>query len=148
MADYETTVTSPRPIEEVFDFVADFNHLVEWDPSMQESTQLDGGDPLRVGARYRVVVKSGGKETEMEYETVEIERPHRVKLKGTTSSMVSIDVITFAPTASGGTEVTYSAEIELEGVRKIADPLLQIGFNRMGDKARDGLEEKLSRPVA
>jgi hypothetical protein len=34
--------------------------------------------------------------------------------------------------------------IELKGARKIADPLLQLGFKRLGDKARDGLRDKLN----
>ncbi len=32
---------------------------------------------------------------------------------------------------------------ELERPRKIADPLLDLGFQRLGDKAKDGLAEKL-----
>ena len=42
-----------------------------------------------------------------------------------------------------GCSVTYAAKLELAGIRKLADPLLQIVFNRMGDKARDGLAEKI-----
>ncbi len=40
--------------------------------------------------------------------------------------------------AVSSTEVTYDAEIELKGVRKLVDPLLQLGFRRLGDRRAMG----------
>ena len=37
MARYIGHVTSPRPIEDVFDYLADFSNVRDWDPSAVES---------------------------------------------------------------------------------------------------------------
>jgi carbon monoxide dehydrogenase subunit G len=143
MAHYNASVTSPRPPDEVFAYLADFRTVAEWDPSITESTHINDGEPIQVGAIFRVVTKNGPSETVLEYTTVELEKPHRIKLRGENDSMISDDVITVEPDGSGS-KVNYDATIELKGIRKVGDPLMQLGLKRLGDKARDGLTEKLA----
>lgn len=45
---------------------------------------------------------------------------------------------------SGGATVTYDADLVLKGPLKVGDPALKVGFDRMGDKAADGLGAKLA----
>lgn len=144
MANYTATVHSPRTADEVFAYLADFRSVSDWDPSITESEHINGDDPIKVGAMFRVVTSTTAKDVVLEYTTQELERPGRIVLRGENDSMVSIDTITIEAAAGGGCDVTYDAEIELKGVRKVADPLLQLGFKRLGDKARDGLEEQLA----
>ncbi len=54
----------------------------------------------------------------------------------------SIDLIT-VQTDDEGTLVTYDAELTLNGVLGLADPLLRLAFGRIGDKAAAGLREAL-----
>lgn len=143
MANYNATVSSTRSPDEVFSYLADFRSVAEWDPSITESTHTNDGEPIQVGAQFHVVTSMLGNETPMDYETVELERPGRIVLRGENSSAISIDTITIAP-SGGGCEVTYDAEIELKGARKIADPLMGIALGRLGAKAKDGLSEKLN----
>lgn len=142
MADYSASVTSPWAPERAFDYLAAFHHVQEWDPSMKEAEQLSDGDPLTVGARFRVVAETGPSESELIYETVEIDRPHKVVLVSDTDSFTSTDTITVTPHGEGS-EVTYTAEIELKGARKAGEPLLALGLKRMGDEAHEGLAEKV-----
>jgi carbon monoxide dehydrogenase subunit G len=144
MARYAATVTSPRPVDEVFDYLADFRSVAEWDPSIVESVHINGDEPIKVGAIYRVTTKTSVSKVVLEYTTTELERPRRIGLRGENGSMVALDTITIEPSGDGGSTVTYSADIQLKGVRKLVDPLLELGFQRIGNKARDGLTKKLN----
>ena len=144
MAGYSATVPSNRPPDEVFAYLADFRSVADWDPSITESVHINGDDPIKVGAIFRVTTETTLKKVVLEYTTKELYRPRKIVLRGENDSMVSIDTITVRADGRGGAEVNYSAEIELKGARKLLDPLLGLGFKRLGDKARDGLREKLN----
>lgn len=143
MPTYTATVPSTRPADEVFAYLADFRSVAEWDPSISESTHTNDGEPIQVGAQYHVVTSTLGHDTPMEYETVELERPSRIVLRGENDSAISTDTITIVDTADG-CEVTYEADIELKGARKLAEPVAAVGLKRLGDKAKQGLSEKLA----
>jgi uncharacterized protein YndB with AHSA1/START domain len=143
MAKYEGTIESPRPVEEVFAYLADFSNASEWDPSSVSSRPLD--EPgAHEGARYEVVSKFMGREVPLTYETLSLEEPSRVVLRGESESVVSIDEITFSPRDDGGTTVGYDADLQLKGGRRILDPLLGVAFRRICERARDRMEEVLA----
>ena len=144
MAGYSATVPSTRPPDEVFAYLADFRSVADWDPSISESVHVNDDDPIKVGAIFRVTTKTTLKNVVLEYTTIELDRPRRIVLRGENDSMVSVDTVTIRDAGDGGSEVTYSAEIELKGARKLLDPLLELGFKRLGDKARDGLRAELN----
>ncbi len=144
MASYSATVSSTRPPDEVFTYLADFRSVADWDPSISESVHVNGDDPIKVGAIFRVTTETTLRNVVLEYTTVELDRPRKIVLRGENDSMVSLDTITVRDDGRGGAEVSYEAEIELKGARKLADPLLALGFRRLGDKARDGLESQLN----
>ena len=144
MAHYAATVTTPVPPEDVFTYLADFRTVAEWDPSITSSVHLNADEPIEVGAIFRVTTKTAGQEVVLDFETEELQRPRLIKLKGENDSMVSHDTITIEPTPEGGSAVTYDAQIEMKGAKKLADPLVHLGFQRLGNKARDGLAEKLN----
>ena len=141
MASYNTTVNSPKSPEEAFDYLSDFSTASEWDGNTV-SSELISGDAKSVGAKYRVVTKFGGREMELTYETVELDRPNRVVLKSGNSSTEITDTMTFRPTATG-TEVTYDANVAPKGLVKLMDPVLSLIFKRVGDNAAKGLREAL-----
>lgn len=143
MANYTATVTSPRPADEVFAYLADFRTVQEWDPSITASEHINGDDPVKVGAMFKVTTSTKLKDVVLEYTTTELERPHKIVLVGENDTTTSTDTITIEERADGGCDVTYDAELELKGARKLADPLLDLGFQRLGDKAKQGLAEKL-----
>lgn len=58
----------------------------------------------------------------------------------------STDRITITREAVGGnhgTLVTYDADLQLNGVLRLADPLLRLAFGRIGDRAAAGLRRVL-----
>jgi hypothetical protein len=52
--------------------------------------------------------------------------------------LTSLDVITVR-SHGDGSAVTYDAELKLNGVLGLADPLLRSSFRKIGDRAADGL---------
>ena len=40
--------------------------------------------------------------------------------------------------------MTYDARLSFKGLAALANPLLALGFNRVGDRARDSLRKVLS----
>ena len=145
MARYTTTVKTDWDPETAFDYLAEFSNVADWDPSIPEGRNLTA-DPLTVGARFEVDLEMVGRTTTMTYETKEIDRPRRVVLRSETGVLISVDTLTFEPTPGGGTAVTYDADLTLKGALKLFDPVLSLGFKRTGDKARDGLAERLAGP--
>jgi len=143
MARYVDAIDLPVPIEEAFDYLADFSRTAEWDPGVAEAHRLTGGK-IRLGSRFDVIVAFFGQLIPLEYEITEFERPSRLVLTGGDSSLTSVDEITFVARA-GGTRVTYEARIELIGIRRIAEPIVDVLMQRVGRLAVRGLRERLSR---
>ena len=141
MPSVERTITVSQPVEKVWTYLSDFTNTEEWDPPTVSTvrTSGDGG----VGTTYKNVSKFLGKETEVHYEVVRFE-PNRVfELAGSASGLSLHDTITFED-QRGATAVTYHAEMEPEGVAKLASPLLDGGLELLGTKVAKSLEEKLN----
>ena len=142
MAHYNASVETPRPPDEVFAYLSDFSTTEEWDPGVAEAQRLDEG-PIAVGSRFNVVADFMGRKTPLTYAVVAYDAPHAVTLRGENATVVSLDTITLEPTATGGTRVSYDADLTLKGPLGIGDPLLKLVFNRIGDRAVAGLREVL-----
>ncbi|HUW04183.1 MAG TPA: SRPBCC family protein [Acidimicrobiales bacterium] len=137
MAKYTTTVSSPKPADEVFDYLSDLRNFAEWDPGVVASEQVTG-DGGGSDASFDVTVKSFPSPMTLRYETVEYERPNTVRAVAESDRLVSDDRITVAAHGDSCT-VTYDAELRLKGALRFADPFLKLAFNRIGDRAAAGL---------
>ncbi|MDH3704591.1 MAG: SRPBCC family protein [Acidimicrobiia bacterium] len=141
MARYVTTVRTPRRPDEAFTYMADLRNFAEWDPGVRAVEQIDGdgGGPR---ASFDVTVAGIGRDLTLRYVTEEHDAPTRVLVEARSSMFTSIDLITVEPDGDGAL-VTYDAELKLNGVLGIADPLLRPAFSRIGDRAAAGLREVL-----
>jgi carbon monoxide dehydrogenase subunit G len=142
MAHYLATVDSPRPIDDVFAYLADFSTTQEWDPGVAEAQRLDTGE-LRAGSEFRVVADFMGRKTPLTYVVTAIDPPHSITLRGENATVVSLDTLTFEAQGSG-TRVTYDADLTLKGALGIFGFLLGPIFNRIGDRGVDGLRAALA----
>lgn len=142
MARYIDAIDLPLPIEGAFDYLADFSRTVEWDPGVVDAERVTRGD-VRLGSRFRVSVAFLGRRIPLEYRITEFARPSRLVLTGGDSSLRSVDEITFV-SRPGGTRVTYEARLELTGLNRFADPILNLLFQRIGRLAVRGLRERLA----
>jgi dehydrogenase/reductase SDR family member 12 len=134
-------VTVPRPIGEVFAFVADFSNLPEWDPGITRSS-LVGPGPVGTGSEFEVVSVFAGREVVMRYEVVTFDVPHRVVLEGHGSTIRAVDDIEFQE-VGGGTEIDYTADFALRGPLRFVQPVFRPAFTRVGRRAMAGLEARL-----
>ncbi len=141
MPHFRDIVSSRAPRERVFDYMADFSSVAEWDPTVTKAESLDP-DP-GPGARFIVVVKALGRETEYLYETIEYERPSLLVVRAETPAVVSLDTITFVETTSG-TAMTYEAELSLKGPARLLALPMRIGFRRLAENAKAGLDRELA----
>ena len=109
---------------------------------MVEAERLNG-QAVGEGTEFRLVAEFLGRKNELTYRIVEYDPPHAVTFLGENATVVSRDRITFDSTAAG-TRVTYDADLALKGLLRIADPLLALAFNRVGDRALAGLRRTLA----
>ena len=145
MARYRATIETQRTPDEAFAYLSDFSTSAEWDPGVVEAARV-GTAPLGVGTEFRLVAEFLGRATPLSYRVVEYEPPRAVTFGGENTTVISRDRITFEPIATG-TRVTYDAELRLKRLLRLADPLLALAFNRVGDRALSGLRGVLAGPA-
>jgi len=147
MAHYQTTVTTSAAPETVFAYLADFRTLLEWDPSAVE-VDLTAGEPGEVGARYQVVVGLPPLVVRLEYDTLTCLPPAAdngvLELRAENADVISHDVITFVPLDGGGCEVTYDAELQPKGYRRLFEPVFGVMMQIIGSRASVGLRRELT----
>jgi carbon monoxide dehydrogenase subunit G len=136
------TVVVDRPLQAVFDYLADFTTTTEWDPGTVSTVreQGDGG----VGTTYRNTSEFLGRTTELRYVVQELVPAQRIRLRGENKTVASTDTMTVRK-VDGGTEVTYDAEFAFKGTARFLAPLLRPALERLGRQAETGLRQALLR---
>ena len=128
-----------RPIDEVFDFVADERNEPTFNPRMLRAEKVTEG-PIGTGTRFLATLKSIGREFDRTIEGTVYERPTRL---GSASSMSSADTrgeLTFEPHPDG-TRMRWSWDVEPRGVSKLLTPFI----NRMGTRQEEVIWASLKR---
>ncbi len=137
MARYTTTIASPWPAEKAFDYMADLRNFEDWDPGIKKSRLASGVEP-DTGTTYDVTF---GLMT-LTYVTKEYDAPTRTVAEASSTLLRSYDIIEVTPTETG-CEVSYDARVTLNGPLALADKLLGVAFDRIGDKAAAGMAKAL-----
>ncbi|MEM9650623.1 MAG: SRPBCC family protein [Actinomycetota bacterium] len=137
MARYVVSVRSPKSPEESFAYMADLTNFAQWDPGVVEVTQVDG-DGAGPDSSFDVTVKGVAGNLTLRYVTTAYDEPSSLTAVAKSSMLKSVDIITVAPDQAGSV-VTYDAELTLNGLLGLADIALRPVFNRIGDKAAEGL---------
>ena len=139
----ERTLTVPRPIEAVFDYLADFTHTNDWDPGTVETrrTSGDGG----VGTIYANTSEFMGRKTELTYETIAVDRPQRLQFRGTNKTATATDTMTFTPASDGtATEIHYRADFEFGALISLVAPIfVKPKLNKLADETVEQLQRTL-----
>src|SRR5437899_1054547 len=76
----EREIVINRPVDEVFDFMADGRNEPHYNPHMLRAEQASSG-PIGRGTRFRTEVATRGRSMEMAYEIAAYERPQRLALR-------------------------------------------------------------------
>jgi hypothetical protein len=141
MAIYVTSFDVAGPADEIFAYLADFSNAASWDPGVPHALKLGAGDP-RLGTEFEIGVRFFGMTTSLRYEITRFDPSNIVEFQAETPWMKSRDEISFLP-LTGGVHVIYIARLELRSFLFAADPALQLVFDVIGDRARDGLRTAL-----
>jgi carbon monoxide dehydrogenase subunit G len=135
------TVETDLHVEAAFDYVADFENIVEWDPGVTAVRKTTEGLPA-VGTEYDLDLSYGGSPITMTYRITEWDPPRRVILEGDGDRTFAVDRISFLPLESGSS-VEYQADIRMKGIYRVAEPFLGKLFRKIGDGAVAGLDQRL-----
>ena len=118
----ETTKVA-RPVEDVFDLVADFARLTEWDPNVAD-VRLVEGEPLHPGVKFEVDVRFLGRTTTLLYELTAIDRNVRAEYVATGNTARTHDRLDFEE-VEGGTRINFRADVTLTGVGRLLRPVIK-----------------------
>ncbi|KQU02543.1 polyketide cyclase [Rhodococcus sp. Leaf7] len=143
MVDVTRTFTVSRARADVAAYLRDFANATEWDPGTVACTQATPG-PVAVGTEWNNTSKLYGISTELTYR-LEVDEPGHIVLKGTNKTATSTDDITLNEAGPSSTEITYHANIEFNGLAKLADPLAGIAFERVGKETEEQMIAALEK---
>ncbi len=136
-----TFVVTPPP-STVIPYLKDFGHAEEWDPGTESCTRKGDG-PVEVGTTWHNVSKIAGVKAELEYELTEVSDTG-VVLVGRNDSSTSTDTIQVLPHADGS-EITYTADLEMHGIAVLATPAMKLIFEKLADDTEKQMTEVLNR---
>jgi uncharacterized membrane protein len=132
----EVGIRIQRPVEDVYAYASAFSSMTAWRGGVAEVEQLTGG-PVGVGTRIRAGGRMLGRPVGIVIEVLELEPDSRFAYRGASGPLRTHNIVTFE-NAAGGTQVTWTDEIELRGMLAPLEPL-------MGRLVRRGYEADLAR---
>lgn len=112
-----------RPVEEVFEFVADPRNDPEWCPPVREIRQVSGKYP-KLGAEYEMVVKPGPIETKGTFEITAFSPPERVAYEGE-NGILRFDYGYRFISDDEETIVTMTSNLEPKWLWKLLTPIIR-----------------------
>jgi carbon monoxide dehydrogenase subunit G len=136
-----TFTVTPAP-KTVITYLKDFANAEEWDPGTVSCQQIGDG-PVEVGTSWKNVSKIAGNETELVY-TLENLSEDQIVLVGKNEQATSTDTITVRPDGTG-TEITYTAELEMHGAAKLATPVMKLVFEKLGNDTEQDMVQVLNK---
>lgn len=144
MPRYQTTFSCPVPITEAFAYLSRFSTTAEWDPGVVAARDLTP-DPVGLGSAFEIITSIAGRRVPLRYEIIAFDAPNVVTLQAENASIRSTDTMSFSAGPDGGTTITYDAELIPRGLTRVFGPLLTLMFNRIGDRAAEGLRAAMDR---
>jgi len=141
MARIEGEIVIGRPVDVVFDYVADQSNEPRYNPQMVRADKITPG-PVGKGTQFRSAVASRGHTAEMLIECTGYDRP---RLLTTITTMQQADIsytLTFEP-AAGGTRMRWSGQVRPQGAVRLLGPVITWMGRRQEQRIWASLKEHL-----
>jgi hypothetical protein len=122
VAHVEGEVTIRRPVEEVFDFVADERNEPRFNRRMRRAELVSEG-PIGLGTCFVAEMSKKGRPFEMLIEFTDYDRPRRIGSVTHMSWMDTSGAVSF-DTVPEGTRMCWSWDLQPKGVLKLLTPIL------------------------
>jgi uncharacterized protein YndB with AHSA1/START domain len=117
MPSAQRTLVIARPVSAVFAFFTDPANDVKWRSHVKE---MSAEGPIAVGSRvHQVIAGPGGRGIPADLEITAYERDQRYAFDVVAGPVRPRGDMRFAPTAEGGTEMTFTLGAELGGLKKL-----------------------------
>ncbi|WP_139977615.1 SRPBCC family protein [Nocardioides litoris] len=133
----ERTFTVRRPVAEVFDFLADFEHTEHWDPGTVTTRRTSGDGGL--GTTYDNESEFLGRRVRLVYETITFRRPEAVQVRGRNKASTATDSMTFTDAGGKTTCIHYRADFTFHGWVRLVAPLV-VRRGRLDDLADETVD--------
>lgn len=117
----ERTFTVSRSVEDVFDYLSNFENTEEWDPGTLSTRLISGEGGL--GTQYANRSEFMGREVDLTYETIGYDRPTFFSCRGTNKNATATDSMTFTRMGER-TQIHYRADFEFRGIAKWVAPFM------------------------
>ena len=122
MARIDGEIVIDRPVDEVFDYVADQSNEPQYNPQMVRAEKITTG-PVSAGTKFRSAVASRGRTAEMLIEITGYDRPHRLA-SATTMRQADISYTLIFEPAASATRMRWSGQVRPKGAFKLLGPLI------------------------
>jgi hypothetical protein len=144
MARIEGEIWIGRPVEEVFDYVADQSNEPQYNPQMVRAEKITPG-PIGRGTRFRSAVASRGRTADMLIECTGYERPRRFESTTTMAQAVIRYTLMFEP-AGAGTRMRWAGQVRPKGVLRLLGPVITWLGRRQEQRIWASLKRHLETP--
>ena len=139
MAHIEGDIVIKRPVDEVFDFVADERNEPRYNPRMLRAEKVSDG-PIGVGTQFRAETATRRGSAEMTIEITRYERPRRLESSTRLSNMDIEGALTFDPVPEG-TRIQWVWDVRPRGALRLMGPII----SRMGERQERTIWTNLKR---
>jgi Polyketide cyclase / dehydrase and lipid transport len=122
VAHIEGKMVIQRPVEQVFDFVADERNEPRYNRRMVRAEKVSPG-AIGQGARFRAELETMGRTMPMTIEFTGYDRPRRLASITRSAMMTTDGALSFGPIA-GGTLMQWSWDVRPRGLLRLLSPLV------------------------
>ena len=122
MARIDGDIVIGRPVEAVFDYVADQRYEPQYHPQMVRAEKITAGS-VGAGTRFRSAVASMGRTAGMLIECTGYDRPRRLDSVTTMRQADISYTLTFEP-AGAGTRMRWSGQVRPKGAYRLLGPAI------------------------
>ena len=130
---FGASIEIDRPIEEVFDFLAEGVNDRRFSPRVLAIEKITEGPP-DVGTVFASTVKDAGFKTKREFEYTEFERPTRIRWTERTKNLVRATEGGYDLEPAGErTKLTFYNVLEGQGLGRLLEPLALSGARKDAD---------------
>lgn len=142
MLTFVREVRTTTPVDEVFDYLADFTTVNDWDPRAHGARRVHGDGAA--GTTYECDVSFARRTVAMRYTVVRLVPDETVEWVGESAWVRAHDVIRIRRRGET-THVQYLTQYRYRHASWLLERVLARAVSRLCDDARDGLQDALDR---
>ena len=123
MATVRGEIVIGRPVDVVFDYVADQSNEPQYNPRMVRAEKVTPG-PVGKGTRFNSAVAAGGRSADLLCEITACEWPRRLESFTTMAQADFSYTLTFQPVPGGSTRMRWSGRVRPKGGYRLLGPVI------------------------